>query len=602
MIRPDDRLSAVIVKHLCLGGQERQGEACPEEGRNMSDIYAEKPWLKNYDEHVPPTLEYEDKTFAEKFREVVEEYPDKTALIYMGKKITFREIDLLSNQLAAYLIKVGLKPDDVVGLCMPNIPANYISIVAVQKVGAISTGLSPLLTASEMEHQIQDSRTKVIITVDLLFGIVAQVADKTDFTTVIYSEIADFLPGIKRVLGKALKKIPTAEVQPLAGKTVIRFMDAIKGMPKDRVDVKRNIDDTIFLMYTGGTTGPAKGAILTHRSYMSNRLQVLTYLDLKPDTLALSAFPLFHIAGLALGGFSMTNGSTQICVPNPRDTHFLIECIEKYKPNIIVNVPTVFFELIKQPEFKALDLSNLKWCLSAAAPFPPENIDELESVIGKNKFIELYGMTETSPVTCCNPRYGVKKPASIGMPLPDTEFKLIDPETGQPAAAGEPGEIAIRGPQLMKGYYKQPEETANAVRDGWMFTGDVARMDEDGYFYIVDRVKDMVIVSGFKVFTRELDDVLVKHPDIDMAASIGFPDPKRPGSERVAAAIVLKPGVEKSDAEKEKILQYLRDEVAPYKVPKVIEFMDELPTSGVGKVLKRELKATLTEKFEEQGT
>jgi long-chain acyl-CoA synthetase len=566
----------------------------------MGDIYSEKPWLKSYDENVPSTLEYEDNTFAEKFREVVEKYPNKTALIYMGKNITFRELDLLSNQLAAYLIKIGVKLDDVVGLCMPNIPANYISIVAVQKVGAISTGLSPLLTPSEMEHQINDSKAKVVITVDLLYGIVAQVADKTALTTVVYSEIADFLPGIKRVLGKALKKIPTAEVQPLKGKTVIRFMDAIKGMPKDRIEVKRDMDDLIFLMYTGGTTGPAKGAMLTQRSYMSNRLQTMTYLNLTPDTKALSAFPLFHIAGLALGGFSMTNGSTQICVPNPRDTEFLIECLEKYKPNIVVNVPTVFFELIKKPEFKALDMSNLWFCLSAAAPFPPENIKELEAIIGESNFIELYGMTETSPVTCCNPRHGTKKASSIGMPLPDTEFKLIDPETGQPAAPGDPGEIAVRGPQLMKGYYNQPEETANAVRDGWMFTGDVARMDEDGYFYIVDRVKDMVIVSGFKVFTRELDDVLVKHPDVDMAASIGFPDPQRPGSERVAAAIVLKPGIEKSDTEKEKIIQYLREEVAAYKVPKVIEFMDQLPTSGVGKVLKRELKVTLTEKFEEQ--
>jgi long-chain acyl-CoA synthetase len=555
----------------------------------MSDVYAEKPWLKNYDENVPPTLEYESKTFTEKFREIVEKFPDKTALIYLGKHITYRELDLLSNRLAAYLIRSGLKPGDVVGLHMPNIPANYISIIGVQKAGCVSTGLSPLLTPPEMEHQIIDSRTKVIISVDILFEKIAEVADKTAFSTAIVTEIADFLPGVKRVLGKLLKKIPTAEVTPLSGKTVVRFMDAVNGMPEDRVEVKRNIDDTVFLMYTGGTTGPAKGAILTHRGYMSNRHQTLTYLDLKSDIVALSAFPLFHIAGLAMGGFSLMNGSTQICVPNPRDSHFIIEALEKYKPDIIVNVPTVFFELMKQPKFKELDKSNLKFCLSAAAPFPPENIAELESIIGPN-FIELYGMTETSPVTCCNPRYGKKKPSSIGMPLPDTEFKLIDPETGQLAPLGEPGEIAVRGPQLMEGYYEQPEETANAVRDGWMFTGDVARMDEDGYFYIVDRVKDMVNISGFKVFTRELDDVLAKHPDIEMAATIGVPDPDRPGSERVAAAVVLKPGIEASEAEKEKLIAYLRENVAPYKVPKVVEFMDELPTSGVGKVLKRELK------------
>ncbi len=560
----------------------------------MSDIYTEKPWLKNYDRNVPPSLDYEEKTFAEKFREAVEKYPDKTALIYMGKQITFADLDLLSNQLAHYLIKIGLKPDDVVGLHMPNIPAHYIAIIGVQKAGCVSTGLSPLLTSREMEHQINDSEAKVIITVDVLFAKIAEVADKIGCSTVIVTEIADFLPGVKRVLGKLLKKIPTAEIAPLAGKTLTRFMDAIKGMPTDRVEEKRTIDDAIFMMYTGGTTGPSKGAVLTQRGYMCNGQQILLWLDMVPEDMALSAFPLFHIAGLAFGGFTMTSGVTQVCVPNPRDSEFLIKCIKSHKPTLIVNVPTVFFELMKRPELKELDLSNLKWCLSAAAPFPAEYIGELESVIGENKFIELYGMTETSPVTCCNPRYGKKKPTSIGMPVSDTEFKLIDPDTGQPAKLGEPGEIAIRGPQLMKEYYKKPEETVNAIRDGWLFTGDVAKMDEDGYFYIVDRVKDMVIISGFKVFTRELDDMLAKHPDINMAAAIGIPDQERPGSERVAAAIVLNPGIERSEAEKEKIKAYLRESVASYKVPKTIEFMDELPTSGVGKVLKRELKKMMT--------
>ena len=238
--------------------------------------------------------------------------------------------------------------------------------------------------------------------------------------------------------------------------------------------------------------------------------------------------------------------------------------------------------------------------MSGAAPFPPENIEELESVLGENVFIELYGMTETSPVSTCNPRYGKKKPGSVGMPISDTEIKLIDPETGQPAPLGEPGEIAVWGPQVMKGYYEKPEETANAVREGWMYTGDIGYMDEDGYLYVVDRLKDMVIVSGFKVFTRELDDVLTQHPDVEMAASFGFPDPNRPGSERVAAAIVLKPGIEKSDAEKEKILEYLHENVAPYKMPKVIEFMDELPTSGVGKILKRELKEMMKGELKEE--
>lgn len=561
----------------------------------MSDVYAEKPWLKSYDKNVPPNLKYEEKTFAEKFAETVTKYPDKTALIYMGKMLSYKEVDELSNRLANFLIASGLLPDDVVGLHMPNIPANYIGFIGVQKAGCVSTGLSPLLTAAEMEHQLIDSGAKLVITVDILYEKIAEVAKKCPFETVVVTEIADFLPGIKRVLGKLLKKIPTAEVKPIPGKRVKRFMDVMNESKADPVQVKRSFDDLIFMMYTGGTTGPAKGAMLTQRSYMCNRQQVLEWVDLVPEDIALSAFPLFHIAGLALGGFSITHGVTQICVPNPRDSHFLIESIKAYKPTFVVNVPTVYFELLKLEEFKKLNMkSHLKWFLSAAAPFPAEYIKELEAVIGEGNFIELYGMTEMSPVMIVNPRYGVKKPSSIGLPVSDTQVMLIDTETGQPAKPGEPGEIVIKGPQLMKGYYRKPEETENAVRDGWMYTGDVARMDEDGYFFLVDRVKDMVIVSGFKVFTRELDDVLAKHPDVFMAASVGIPDPERPGSERVGMAIVLHPGIPKTDEEKAKIIQYLRDNVAPYKVPKVIEFMDELPKSGVGKILKREIKKIMT--------
>ncbi len=560
----------------------------------MSEVQIKSPWLKHYDNHVKPTLDYEEKSFVEKFTEVVAKYPQKTALIYMGRQITFEELDSLSNRLANYLIEIGLQPDDVVGLHLPNVPAHYIGIVAVQKAGCVSTGLSPLLTSSEMKHQLKDSNTKVIITLDILHEKITEAGPDMPFSTVIVSEIADFLPGVKRVLGKLLKKIPTAEIQPVPGKKTIRFMEIIKNSPEKSVFMKRTFDDLIYMMYTGGTTGPAKGAMLSQRSYMCNRHQVLTWLDLQPEDIALSAFPLFHIAGLALGGFTMTQGITQVCVPNPRDVHFLINALKTYRPTLVVNVPTVFFELLKKPEFKELQLrDHLKWCLSAAAPFPAEYIKELEDIIGTGNFIELYGMTEMSPVMICNPRYGTKKAGSIGIPISDTDVKLIDPESGLEAAVGDTGEIVIKGPQLMKGYYNRPDETANAVRDGWMYTGDVAKMDEDGYFYIVDRVKDMAIISGYKVFTREIDEILTEHPDIEIAAAVGIPDPERPGSERVGCAIVLKPGIKGDDEEMNKIMQYLRDRIAPYKVPKVIKFMDELPTSGVGKILKREVRKML---------
>ncbi len=563
----------------------------------MENVYSKKPWTAHYDKGVQPALIYPDKTFSEMFAETVKQYADKTALIYMGRKLSFIEVDVIANRLAHYLQKSGLGPGDVVGLHLPNIPAHYIGMIAVQKAGMVSTGLSPLLTPAELAHQINDSGTRLILTADVLFDKIADVADKTAFSTVVVSEIADFMPGIKRVLGKLLKKIPTAVVTPLKGKTVVRLAAAIAETPVLPVMVSRSMEDPMFLMYTGGTTGPSKGAVLTQRNYMSNRIQVLTWLDIRAEDVALSAFPLFHIAGLALGGFTLTQGTTQICVPNPRDTAFLIRAIKTWNPTFMVNVPTVYFQLMKTPEFGRMNLGSIKWCLSAAAPFPAENIQELEAIIGKGNFIELYGMTETSPVTCCNPRYGAKKSGAIGLPLPDTEFLLVDPETGQPAESGQPGEILIRGPQVMQGYFNKPGETAHALENGWMHTGDIARMDADGYFYVVDRLKDMVIVSGFKVFTKELDDVISRHSDIRLAASVGVPDPERPGSERVATAVVLCSGVEKNEAEKEKILAFLKEHVAPYKIPKVIRFMDELPVSGVGKILKREIRKMLSDRL-----
>jgi long-chain acyl-CoA synthetase len=561
----------------------------------MENLYLQKPWVKNYDSHVPPNIPYDNKTFCSLFRETAKKFPDKTAIIYLGRKISFSELDALSNQLAHYL-KKNFSPGTVVGLHMPNIMAHYIALIAVQKACCISTGLSPLLTADELVHQIEDSGTKIVLTVDVLYDKIGEIAGRTGLKTVLVSSIADYLPPIKAFLGKVLKKLPTAEVKPVPGIEVKRFIDALKGMPKTAVEGEKGLDEPMFMMYTGGTTGPAKGAMLTQRNIMCNISQIAIWVDAKEYDIYLCAFPLFHIAGLALCNVSLTKGMTQIAIPNPRDTHFLIELIKKYKPTALVNVTTIYLELMKKPEFKALDFSGIKWCLSAAQAFPPENIREFESIIGEGHLLELLGMTETSPVSCCLPRYGKKKAGSIGMPMPDTIFKLVDPETGNCVPVGEPGEIAIYGPQVFTlGYYNKPEETAHALRDGWMFTGDVAKMDEDGYFYLVDRLKDMVIVSGFKVFTRELDDVLTEHPDIEMAASFGVPDPERPGSERVSCAVVLKAGIGKSDEEREKIIKFLRDKVAAYKVPKRIIFMDQLPVSGVGKVLKRELRKMIIE-------
>jgi acyl-CoA synthetase (AMP-forming)/AMP-acid ligase II len=562
----------------------------------MQDPYSVKPWLKFYDKHVPPSLDYPNKTFVELFQDAAGAVPDKALVNYMGAGLSFRELDELSNKLANFLRARGLKPGDVVGVNLPNLPAYYIAIIGILRAGCLLSGVSPLLSAKEVEYQLNDSGAKVLLTLDLLSDKAAEAVVRTGVTSMVVVEIADFLPAVKRVLGKLLKKIPTKPVPPVPGKEVIRFMDILKTMPSTPVLDKIEPGEPCLMQYTGGTTGPAKGAVLTHRNMVCQLTQFGVWVDLKMGQgTILSAFPLFHQAGLFIGMLSMAYGCTQIAIPNPRDLDFIIAAIKKHKPNAIGNVPTLFMELMKKEAFRKLDFSWLEWCGSGAAPFPPEYIREFENIVGKGKLVEVCGMTETSPITTALPLYGMKVPGSVGIPLPDTEAKLVDPETGLIVPVGEPGEFVAKGPQVFTiGYHEKPEETANTLKDGWIYTGDICQMDENGYFYVVDRMKDMVNISGFKVFTRQVDDVLMEHPDIDVAATIGLPDPARPGSEIVVSAIVLKPDRQKSEAMRDKIGQYMKEKVAPYKVPKRIEFMDELPKSAVGKILKRELRAMLS--------
>ncbi len=568
------------------------------------DIYSQKPWLKCYDKHVPPTIDYPEKTFLDFFMDAVDKVPKRVAVYYMGAGITFKQLDILTNKFAHYLKKCGLKPGETVGVNLPNLPAYYIALLGIQKAGGVLTGISPLLQPKELEYQLNDAEVKVLLAVDILYGNAEQVVKNTGVKSIAVTGIADFLPAVKRILGTLLKKIPTAPVNPVEGIEVIPFMDIVKNMPQSAVREKLDLDAPMLIQYTGGTTGSPKGAVLTQRNMSRQLIQAKVWMDLKilneikpPKDNILSAFPLFHQAGLALGMLALAMGYTQIAIPNPRDQDFIIAALKKYQPVGTVNVPTVYLELMKKPEFRALDFSNLEWCLSGAAPFPPEYIREFEKIVGQGKLVEVLGMTETSPLTLVNPLYGTKKAGSVGIPFPDTEAKLVDADTGELVPQGEPGEFVTKGPQVFtEGYYKKPDETAKTLRDDWIYTGDVCTMDEDGYFYVVDRVKDMVNVSGYKVFSRQVDDVLVEHPDIDMAATIGLPDPNRPGSEIVASAIVLNPGVERNDETKARILDYMKEKMASYKVPKRIEFYDVLPMTGVGKILKRELRDMMDKK------
>jgi acyl-CoA synthetase (AMP-forming)/AMP-acid ligase II len=553
----------------------------------MENVYATKPWLKFYDKEVPPTLTYPSMTYAAFIRRSFDYVPDRVALYYMDNSMTYRQLDQLSNQFANFLISRGCRPGDTVGVHLLNVYATYIASIGIQKAGCVYTGISALLTADELQYQLNDSESKVLVTLDFLFGVAAKVVSNTGVMSVLVTSFTDFLPS----------QTTPANLESFPGIEVLHFPDAIKDMRNDLVRVKVDPGEACLMMYTGGTTGPPKGAILTHNNIVHHIVQLIVWLHQKTgEEITLTAFPMFHQAGNLVAMASMADGTSLVVIPNPRDLQYVITAIKKYKPTLIGNVPTLFIEMMKLPEFRALDFSGVKQFMSGASAFPAENINEFKEIV-KNDLLEVCGMTETSPILTALPLKGMKKVGSVGLPISDTEVKLVDPETGKIVGVGEPGEMVARGPQVFtKGYHNKPEETKHTLRDGWIYTGDIEMMDEDGYFYVVDRLKDMVSVSGFKVFTKQVDDVLVEHPDVYMAATIGLNDPNRPGSEIVASAIVLKPGIEKSEAAKQKITAYMKEKVSPYKVPKVIEFMDQLPMSAVGKVLKRELRTMMQRK------
>jgi long-chain acyl-CoA synthetase len=562
-------------------------------------------WRASYDPGMddidPKTWEI---SYVDAVRDAFEKFPQKAAMAFMGTEITFAELDVYSNRFANMLKEHGIGKGDVVGVNLPNIPEYVIAWLGALKAGCVVSGVSPLMMSDGMQYQLKDSKAKCLVTLDAIFEArFVPIADNLpDMKVVVAAGVGGFMPGIKRTLGKLLKKIPTGKVTPLSGKTVFTIEEVIKTNKFSDADPKVKIspDDLAYIQYTGGTTGPPKGAMLTHRNAVSDLLIVQHWLGWeKGKGLALSGFPFFHIAGLFFNENCIYLGWTQVLIPNPRDTKHICKEIDKYRPTSLVNVPSLFQMLIADPMFKTLDHSRLETCISAAAPFPEESQKELEKIVGAGKLLEVYGMSETSPLTTMNPSKGKKKLGSIGLPLINTDIKLLDPATGKEVPVGEPGEICVKGPQVMTGYFNKPEETKVAIdKNDYMHTGDVAIFDEEGYLRIVDRTKDMIIVGGFKVFSVKVEDVLSEHPAVDIIATVGVDNPDRPGSEIVKAFIQLVPeyaGKDKKELEAD-IVGFAKEKLAAYEVPKVIEFRDELPLTAVGKLDKKVLRKEATGK------
>ncbi len=558
-------------------------------------------WMKNWDSHVTENLEYSKDSLGNLYAQAMAKFPDRTACWMMEQEISFGELLGDVQKFATFLQNNGLKKGDVVAINLPNCPQYLIAHFGTILAGGVASGLNPLLSEQEISYQLKDSRAKAILTLDAIYDkrLRKILNDVPNLEIIVATNVSDYmgLSKIKVTLGKLFGKIPKGKVSDWSGKTVVNFLDimnsTIANVKEVDVDVEK---DLVLLQYTGGTTGFPKGTELTHANMIAEHTIFANWLNLQPgDAITLSAFPMFHLAGLTVASESVWLSGAQILIPNPRDTnHIIAEMIEK-KPTIVVNVPTLYHMIMNDPKSREIPrevLDNINVYISGAAPFPAEMIRDFERHMhAENKVMELYGMTETSPVSVSNPYLGKKKVGKVGLPLPDTEVKLVDLETGEAVETGVPGEILVKGPIVTRGYFNKPEATKKTIEpDGWLHTGDVGIMDEDGYIKIVDRVKDMLIVSGYKVYSVHVEDILTKHADIDLAAIIGLKDPNRPGSEIIKAYIKLKSGIEVTDELKEDIKKYAQENLSKYENPKQWEFREEMPLTTVGKVLKKALR------------
>lgn len=548
----------------------------------------EKPWLKFYEPHVPEHLDYPETTMPAALEETARKYPDHTALIFKDTKLTFREYNAAVDRFAAALQGLGVKKGDRVAVHLLNCPQFPIAYYAVLRIGGIVVPCNPVYTAREMRHQLKDSGAEVIVTLSLMYPIIKQIRAETELRHVIVANIKTYLPPLLRVLFTLLKEKKGGHRVDISGDAnTYWFTDLLAKGPARPQPVELSWDDTAVLMYTGGTTGVSKGAQLTHQNILINAQQCKVWISAgEAEDISLTALPLYH-------SFAMTTcmnmdtliGAAMLLIPDPRDLEDVLKNITKHKPTFYPGVPAMYVAINNYPDLSKYDVGSIKACVSGAAGLPVEVQKRFQELTGA-RLVEGYGLSEATPVTHANPIYGDNRVGTIGLPWPDTEAKIVDIETGeQVLGVGEAGELCIRGPQVMKGYWNMPEETANTLREGWLYTGDIAVMDEDGYFKIVDRKKDMILgAGGFNVYPREIEDVLYEYPKVLEVAAAGIPVAGK--GERVKVYIVLKKG---ETATEEEIIAFCRENLAPYKVPKFVEFRTELPKTMVGKILRRVL-------------
>ncbi len=549
--------------------------------------YQDKPWLTHYDQGVPEKIAYEPICLPEYLEQSVNKFPERTALLLEGFKISYRQLNEMVNRFATSMKAFGIQKGDRIAILLPNVIPCIVSYYAILKIGAIAVMNNPTGSDSELQYQLSNSGAKALITLDSFVERMVQLRSKTAVKHIVYTTLGDYLPFLTSISFVAFSKTKRLSTKVSHADDVHRWKDLMADYPPEPVDTRLAFDDIAMLQYTGGTTGIQKGVMLSHGNLSCQIQQINAWFPTfaESDEIILGALPFFHSFGLTC---AMNNaifaGWENVLVPKPTPENILA-AIRKFKPTFAPLVPSMYISMINHPDIQKTDLTSIKGCFSGSAPLPVDVIRRFEGLTGA-AISEGFGLTEASPITHANPFQGKRKVGSVGLPFPDTDCRIVDLESGvTEMPVGEIGELIVKGPQIMKGYWNQSEETAETLRDGWLHTGDIAKMDEQGYFYIVDRKKDMIISSGFNVYPREIDEVLYRHPKVQEACAIGIPHPVR--GEQIKVFVVLH---ENETVSEEELLNYCKDKMAAYKLPTRIEFRKELPKSNVGKVLRKVLR------------
>lgn len=549
----------------------------------------DRPWLKKYDHGVPYRLEIPPVPLYKFLEDAAKASGDQPCTVFKGRAVSYAEMNELTDRLAAGLAAQGVKKGDPVAIFMPNSAQFVMAFFAILKAGGIVVATNPLYSAREIEHQLNDAGVEVMLVMSNFYNLVKSVQPKTKLRRLIVTNIKEYLPPLLRFLFGLTKEKKGGHRVTLAEgdiwlKDVLAAHDRTQ---RPKLDV--GADDVALFQYSGGTTGLSKAAIATHRNLVANTLQISSFMPdaRQGEEVVLMAIPMFHVYGMVAGmSFAVKSGASMIMIPNPRDTADVLSSIDKYHPTIFPGVPTMYNAINNHPDVAAgkYNLTSIAACISGSAPLMRETKDRFEGLTG-GKLVEGYGLSEAPTATHCNPLQGENRAGSIGLPLPEVECRIISLDDGVTSLpVGEVGELTIRSPNVMRGYHNMPEETAVTLREGWLFTGDIARMDEDGYFYIVDRKKELIKPGGYQVWPREVEEEIAKNPKVLEVGVAGVPDAYR--GETVKAWIVVRPGETLTE---EEVKAWCKERMAPFKVPTLVEFRDELPKTTVGKILRREL-------------